>query len=267
MPIRTDRQGVVGIVTIDRPDVMNAMDPSTMVALRDVLVGMQDDTAVRSIVLTGGGGRAFSTGADLKNTFPGEHSFASGYFGPAREAVERGFYLRPLDIAALRLRIPVVAAIDGYAIGGGLELALACDLRVCSDRSWFGLPEVKVGSCPAVGGVHRLLRAVPEAVAMYMLFTGEMISAEAALRWGLVSHVFPADVVLEEATRLATRIAENAPLAVTAVKELARLGAGLSAEQATAFEQLTWGALRDTKDRLEGRRAFAERRAPIFDGR
>lgn len=162
---------------------------------------------------------------------------------------------------------PIVAAINGHCLGGGLELALQCDLRVACSQARFGLPEPRVASIPGVSGVHRLMRAVPTAHAMKLALTGKPVDAGGALAMGLVSDVYEPEALLGHAIELAALICENGPLAVQAVKKLSRQTAHLSDADAQQVTELYWGALRDTQDRLEGRAAFAAKRPPLYTGR
>jgi E-phenylitaconyl-CoA hydratase len=180
---------------------------------------------------------------------------------------DHGLYIRLFDLSGLQIRKPLIAAVNGFCLGGGLELALQCDLVVASATASFGLPEVVVASLPGGGGATNLMRAVPRAVAMRMLLTGERIDAQRALSIGLVSDVWPADHFAEETRALARRIADNGPLAVQMSKMLAAQTALLPTPQALQLTELAWGLLRDTADRREGRQAFAEKRKPRYIGR
>ncbi|MEI4472774.1 enoyl-CoA hydratase/isomerase family protein [Frigidibacter sp. MR17.24] len=254
------------IVTLDDPAALNALTPEGLMALRAVLRRCQDDEACRVIVLTGAGDRAFCTGANLKKTFPPTRGFArNALLGRVAEAADGG-YTRLLDLSDLQIWKPMIAAVNGYCLGGGLELALQCDLRIAAATASFGLPEVKVASVPAVGGVQALLRAIPAAHAMKLALTGDRIGAAEALSVGLVSDVVPAGTLIETALAVAARIAANGPLAVQMVKKLAVETAHLAPAEYMAQSNLAWGLLRDSADRIEGRTAFGEKRAPRYSG-
>lgn len=247
----------VATVVLNRPEALNAIDPETQAGLAECWRRIREDDEIRVAILTGAGDRAFSTGADLKKTMPPAESYAALAFGRG----DAGF-LDGMDIGK-----PVICAINGFALGGGLELALACDIRIAADTARFGFPEVRVGSIPGGGGTQRLPRTVGRSDAMLLLLTGDMIDSAEALRLGIVSRVVPAADLLPEARAVAGRIAANAPLAVRAVKHLVGYGEGLPVGTAVAAERLVWGVLRDTDDRIEGRRAFQEKRRPAFKGR
>lgn len=261
MTIGLERRGHVAIVTLNRPEALNAIDPETRVEFRDVLAGLGADAEVRVVVLTGAGDRAFCTGSDLKKTMPPPESFASLAFGSTATRAQTETITHALAIPQ-----PVICAVNGIAVAGGLELALACDIRIAASTASFGLSEVRVGSIPGGAGTQRLPRIVGLTNAMPMLLTGDRIDAAEALRIGLVSQVVAADALMDVALALADRIAANAPLAVRAVKMLAHQGLDLPLREAIELERMTAGVLRDSKDRIEGRRAFAEKRKPVFRG-
>lgn len=258
MPIVKTVQDGVAIVTLNRPDAMNSIDPESNEQLLAIWDEVSSDEGIRVLVLTGAGERAFCTGADLKKTMPPADS-------AARQVFRAG--TRHSNFGTLQTDKPVIAAINGYALGGGLELALLADIRICSDNAQFGLPEVRVGSIPGAGGTQRLIRAVGQSDAMWMLLTGERIDANEALRIGLVSKVVPLPALQETAINLARAMAANAPLAMTAAKRLAMTGRELPLAGGLELERQAFGVLRDSEDRLEGRRAFADKRAPVFRGR
>lgn len=257
MPITKTVHDGVAIVTLERPEAMNSIDPESNEQLLEIWDEVSNNEDIRVLVLTGAGGRAFCTGADLKKTMPPANGPARQVFGGTKH----------FNFGTLQTDKPVIAAINGYALGGGLELALLADIRVCSENAQFGLPEVRVGSIPGAGGTQRLIRAVGQSDAMRLLLTGERIDAMEALRIGLVSRVVSLPELLETALGLARAMAANAPLAMTAVKRLAMTGRELPLAAGLELERQAFGVLRDTEDRLEGRRAFAEKRPAVFRGR
>jgi E-phenylitaconyl-CoA hydratase len=247
----------IATITINRPEALNSLDPETLVALNDAFQKANAEPEVRAVIITGAGQKAFCTGSDLKKTMPPKESFAELTFG-------RLHWYYPF--AGVDIDKPTICAVNGYALAGGMELALACDIRIASSNAKFGQAEVKVGSIPAAGGTQRLPRAIGLSDAMLMLLTGDRIDADEALRMGLVSRVVPQETLMATASGIAARIAENAPLAVRAVKRLVRDGFGLPLPAAIQSEQYVLGVLRDTADRIEGRLAFQEKRKPRFKG-
>lgn len=248
----------IATITLNRPEAMNSFDPEMRSALQDTWLRIDADDDIRVAVITGAGDRAFCTGADLKNTMPPTESHAAITFGTN----ERDHLLDGLDTDK-----PLVCAINGYAIGGGLEIALACDIRIAASHAQFGLSEVKVGSIPGAGGTQMLPRAIGRAMAMQMLLTGERIDADTALRCGLISEIHDLEQLRDRAHEIAARIAANAPLSVRAVKRLVARGADMPLASAMEVERFVFGLLRDTEDRIEGRVAFKEKRPPDYKGR
>lgn len=265
MSIDVDRQGKTLVITLNRPDALNALDLEHLDDLREELCSFRDDPGLLVAVITGTG-RGFCVGTDLKAAPEPTASFAQGYFAAQQDSVNAGVYVRALTVSNLNIQKPLIAAVNGYAIGGGFELALAADLRVASDSASFGLPEAKWASVPGVGGVSYLLRAMPRAVAMKMIMTGDRIDAEQASRLGLVSDVYAAGDLVDRALEMAHKIESNGPLAIQSLKTLSLRTDEMPLSQSIELEQLLWGLLRDTDDRREGRSAFVERRDPVYGG-
>lgn len=263
MSILHEQHGHVLVVTIDNPRARNALTRDMTTQLVDVWTAFRDDPELRVTVVTGAGDVAFCAGADLKEIGPWYRSMTP-LERRRRAETEPGLggITRNLDPGK-----PVVAAINGACLAGGLELALACDVRIASDHATFGLPEVRWGLMPGAGGTQRLPRAVPEAMAMEMILTGAPIDAAMALASGLVSRVVPGSDLMASAMAIADRIARNAPLAVQAARAASRGGRGLPIADGLRLEQLTAEPLRQTDDVQEGLLAFSEKRDPQFEGR
>ncbi len=263
MTIRSDRTGHTLVVTIDRPEARNALSLEMGRQLIEVWREFAADDDLRVAVLTGAGDRAFCAGADLKEVGAW---YASMTPEERRHRAETepglGGITRNLDPGK-----PIIAAVNGACLAGGLELALACDIRIAADTATFGLPEVRWGLMPGAGGTQRLPRAIPESMAMEMLLTGHPIDAATALGVGLVSRVVTPGDLMDEALGVAARIAANAPLATRAVRAAAHRGRDLPLEDGLALEQATAEPLRHTYDVQEGLRAFSEKRDPVFEGR
>lgn len=248
----------VALLRLNRPEAMNAIDPDLRRVLREAWFEIGRDDRIRVTVLTGAGDRAFCVGSDLKKTMPPQESFAELTFGRG----ESDHLLAGMDMDK-----PIIAAVNGHALGGGMEIALACDIRIAARTAQFGLPEVRVGSMPGAGGTQRLPRAIGSSMAMTLLLTGDRIGAEEAYRIGLVSALHDGVDLIPAAMEMAGKIAANAPLSVRAIKRVVRLSDGLTLEAGQAFERLAFGALRDTEDRIEGRKAFQEKRKPVYRGK
>jgi E-phenylitaconyl-CoA hydratase len=248
----------IAIVTLNRPEAMNSVDPEMRGRLHGIWARIGSDDAIRVAIITGAGEKAFCTGSDLKKTPPMTDSFAKQLFGQENTGAIN---------AGLTTDKPLIAAVNGYAMGGGMELALACDIRICSENAQFALSEVKVGSLPGSGGTQRLPRTVPMSDAMLMLLTGERIDAREAYRIGLVSKVVPQDRLIAAAQEIAQKIAVNAPLSVRAIKRLVRQGMDMPLAHAVDLERHAFGLLYSSEDRAEGRKAFAEKRKPEYKGR
>lgn len=256
-PVRLERRGAVAVLTLDRPERLNALNLATLDGIAAACRVLAADDGVRAVVVTGAGEKAFCAGADLK-----ERSAMS-----PEEVRAYSRKIRATFTALAELPQPVVAAVHGIALGGGTELALACDLRVADETAVFGQTEVRLGIIPGAGGTQRLPRIVGVARAKELIFTGRRVPAAEALAIGLVHEVVPAGRALPRALEVADAIAANAPLAVRAAKRAIDGGLdrpiadGLRAE-GEAYETTLY-----TEDRLEGLRAFAEKRPPRFVGR
>lgn len=259
MTVHTDVTGSTLVVTLDNPKA-NAVNVATSLELYAAFARLRDDASLRAGVVTGAGERFFCAGWDLKAAASGEAVDAD--HGPGGFAGLTELF----DIGK-----PVIAAVNGLALGGGFELALAADLVVAADHAEFGLPEVRLGIVADSGGLLRVPARVPRAVALEWLLTGRRVPAAEAERWGLVNHVVPADAVLTTALELADAIEEAAPLAAGAVLEVVRETEGLSVSE--GFRRMrsgtlpTYAAMLASEDALEGPRAFAEGRRPVWRGR
>ncbi|MEU6228835.1 enoyl-CoA hydratase/isomerase family protein [Streptomyces sp. NPDC047042] len=254
--LRVELRDRIAVLTLDRPGQLNALGSGTMDELTRALGDIHDNDDVRALVVTGAG-RAFSAGADLGEI---ESFTAPGQF--------RDFVGRLTEAFALLEDFPKpsVAAVHGFAFGGGLELALACDLRVVERGARLGLPEMKLGVLPGAGGTQRLPRLIPPAIAKQLILTGEPIDAERAWELGLVNELAEPGDALKAAEALATRLAAGAPLALAAGKRLVDHGLGMGLETAIAYERETVSVLFCTEDRAEGLKAFRERRPGDFRG-
>ncbi|MFL6061148.1 MAG: crotonase/enoyl-CoA hydratase family protein [Marmoricola sp.] len=257
--VLTTREDHVLVVTLNRPEARNAVNGDLTLGLGTALEEAENDVEIRAVVLTGAGDQTFCAGADLKAISRGE-----GLNPPGTEAWGfAGMVQHPVSV-------PIIAAVNGSALGGGTELVLGSDLAIAAEHATFGLPEVKRGLIAAAGGVIRLPAQVPRKVAMHMILTGEPIDAATALRWGLVNEVVPAADLLESALRLARTIAANAPLSVQGSKKVALgLRDGTIPGETEAWEQSNaeMMAVFTSEDAMEGPIAFAEKRAPVWKGR
>jgi enoyl-CoA hydratase len=249
--------GPVAVVTVNRPKVLNALDDTTLRELTDAFIALAADAAVRCVILTGAGEKAFVAGADIA-------AMAGLTADEGRAFGERGHRLGAVMEGA---RAPIIAAINGFALGGGLELALACDFALASSNAKLGLPEVGLGVIPGFGGTQRLARRIGPGRARELVYTGDVVGAEEALKIGLVNAVTEPAALLPAARTLADKIAGRAPLAVGAAKRALREGADLPLAQALALEAELFGALFATADQKEGMRAFLEKRPAKFEGR
>jgi enoyl-CoA hydratase len=255
--LQVERDGAIAVVTLNRPKVLNALNGQTIAELGHVMAALGADTSVRAIVLTGAGEKAFVAGADIN-----ELAVLSPVEGKEHAAAGQ----RVLDRIE-RLGKPVVAAINGFALGGGCELAMACTLRVAADSARLGQPEVNLGIVPGYAGSQRLPRLVGRGVALEILLTGEMISAQRAYEIGLVNRVVPAADLLAEARKLATLLAGKAPVAVRYILEAVQRGEAMPLAEAQHLETTLFGLVASTDDMREGTRAFLEKRKAEWKGR
>ena len=243
------------VVTLNRPEALNALNTTLTGELGDFLENVADDDSVRCVVLTGSA-KAFAAGADIKEM--ADQAYADMYRG--------NFFARAHDRVA-SFRKPIIAAVSGYALGGGCELAMLCDFIIASDTAKFGQPEINLGVAPGIGGSQRLTRAVGKAKAMDMCLTGRMMDAAEAERSGLVSRVVAADALLDEARAAAAKIAGQSILAVMANKELVNAAFETTLAQGVVFERRLFHSLFAFDDQKEGMAAFVEKRKPAFTGR
>jgi len=248
----------VARVVLNRPKALNAIDYPMRRQIQDAWRCIDGDDGIIVAIVTGAGRHSFCVGSDLKHTPPPDESFAQSWYGR---------HDNDSLVATLSTDKPLICAFNGLAMGGGLEIGLACDIRIASSNARFALPEVRVGTIPGSGGTQRLPRLIGRSDAMLMLLTGDTVDAIEALRMGLVSRVVEPEALADAAMQIARRIAANAPLAVRAVKRLVRQGTDLPLTHALDAERMAWGLLRDTEDRREGRQAFAEKRPPQYRGR
>jgi enoyl-CoA hydratase/carnithine racemase len=261
--LRFDVDGPVARLTLDRPEAMNAIDPELHRALVEAWTRFRDDDALRCAVLTGAGDKAFCAGADLK-------AMPAWYAQVPRER-RREVWDREPGLGGITRNLdpgkPIIAAINGHCLGGGLELALACDMRWCSANATFALPEAKWGILPGQGGTQRLPRAIGVGAALEMILSAEAIDAQRAAELGLVQRVLPREALLPEAMRLAHTIASRAPRAVRHAREAVRRGLELPLDEALRLEQSLADPLRDSEDNREALLAAREKRAPRWTGR
>ena len=253
--IRVEVEDHVGVVRLDRPDAMNALNSQLLEELGKALLSLDQNDKVRAIVLTGSD-KAFAAGADIKEM--AEKSFVDMFSEDYFSAQTEQF---------LRVRKPIIAAVAGYALGGGCELAMMCDFILCADNAKFGQPEINLGVVAGIGGTQRLTRFVGKSKSMEMHLTGRMMDAAEAERSGLVSRVVPAKELMPEAMKTAAKIAEKSPLTAMAVKEAVNRSYETTLREGVLFERRLFNALFATEDQKEGMAAFSEKRTPQFRGK
>jgi enoyl-CoA hydratase len=251
------REGAVAVVTVNRPKVLNALNLATLGELAATMRQLQHDETVRAVIITGAGDKSFIAGADI-------NELAALTPTAAREHARAG---QTVFDGIEQLGKPVIAAINGYALGGGCELAMACTVRIAADTARLGQPEINLGIIPGYGGTQRLARLIGTGRALELLLTGDQIDAAEALRLGLVNRVVPAAGLMAEARKLAAVMATKAPVAVRYVLEAVRCGVQLPLGEAQALEAALFGLAASTEDMREGTRAFLEKRQPEFRGK
>ena len=252
-----EQSGPIVTLTLNRPAVLNALNSQVFDDLERAFRGIAQDSSVRVILLTGSGERAFAAGADITE-------LAELDPGGTQQKALRGQAVFALIESSTR---PVISCINGFALGGGCELALACTLRIAAENARLGQPEVKLGLIPGYGGTQRLPRLIGASAALRLILTAEIISAEEALRIGLVDEVVPAAELLGRARSIAEQIAAQAPLAISAALEAVHKGAALTLDDALKLEAEIFGRLAGTADKKEGVDAFLSKRQPIFHGK
>jgi enoyl-CoA hydratase len=252
-----ERDGAVAILTINRPKVLNALNAQTLDELRRAILELKHDDGVRAVIVTGSGEKSFIAGADIN-----ELAVQSPTEG--REHAIRGQHVFDL---IQHMGKPVIAAINGYALGGGCELAMACTIRIAADTAKLGQPEINLGIVPGYAGTQRLARIVGSGRALELLLTGDQVTAQEAHRLGLVNRVVPAADLMKEARALAATLASKAPVAVRYILEAVHKGLEMPLPQAQIFEATLFGLVAATEDMREGTAAFLQKRKPEFKGK
>ncbi len=252
-----ERDGAVAIVTLNRPNVLNALNNQTLAELAACMAGLKADPDVRAIILTGAGEKSFVAGADIN-----ELARLSPVQGQAH--ARRG---QLIFDAIEQLGKPVIAAINGFALGGGCELAMACTIRLAADTARFGQPEVNLGLMPGYAGSQRLPRLVGKGIALEILLTGDMVNAQRAYEIGLVNRVVPAAELMSEAKKLAHALAAKAPIAVQFILEAVNQGVETPFASAEVLETALFGTIASSEDMREGTRAFLEKRKAVWQGK
>ncbi|MDB5583091.1 MAG: enoyl-CoA hydratase/isomerase family protein [Bradyrhizobium sp.] len=247
----------IALVTINRPEALNALDAATYTRLSEIWSEIRDNADIRAAVITGAGERAFCAGADIKTYITRTDSIEALWQTQRGQLLNHG----------IELWKPVIAAVNGICVGGGMTLLLATDIRLAVAGARFGLPEVKQGVIAANGGTQRILEQLPYALAMELLLTGNMWDAERAERWGLINRIVAPDALIDEAMKVAAVIIANAPLAVQATKELAIRSRDMERAVGLRLEQSMFEILRKTEDATEASAAFRDRRPPRFNGK
>lgn len=250
-----EKREEIGILTINRPEVHNALSQETLLEIETALHGAEEDEGLRVVIITGAGNKAFSAGADINQLLAASMLDFWQNKGPSIF-----FYIHHFPK-------PLIAAVNGLALGGGCELAMACDFRVGSENARFGQPEIHVGIFPGSGGTQRLQRLIGVGRAKELIFTGDTIDAREAERFGLLNKIFPAEELIERTMEIAGKICSKSPLALKMAKAAINMGLEIGLQPGLAYERLGRTIIQGSEDRVEGTRAFLEKRKPAFKGR
>ena len=258
MDLIYETRGHIAYITINRPQAMNALGGTVAADMLAAFMDFRDNPELRVAIITGTGEKAFSAGADIKGF---SSQIDSGQAGKTKASVD------PNRVQADTIFKPFIAAINGYCLGGGLELAMTCDIRIAAAHAQFGLPEITIGLIPGAGGTQRLPRFVPRALAAEIMFTGNRIDAQEAFRIGLVNHVVPKDRLMTKAEEIAETICKRAPVSVQSAKEAMLRGMNMPLEEGLNLEREMVARVRETEDFQEGVKAFVEKRPAVFKGK
>ncbi len=252
MLVTYEKEGRIATITINRPEAFNSVNPELLQELSDAQIKFRDDPDVLVGIITGSGKKAFCVGADIRAMIP--------------KLTDKSYVQPPTTLRGLNIWKPLIAAVNGMALGGGMELMMSCDIRIAAENAVFGQPEVKWAFMPGWGGTQRLPRLVPQARASELLLMGNNIDANEAYRIGLVNKVVPQDQLLSTAKEWAAKICENGPIAVRAAKESMMRGLNMSLDDSLHLEKYLFDYTLSTKDASEGRAAFTEKRKPQYKG-
>jgi enoyl-CoA hydratase len=252
-----EKEGGIGIVTINRPESLNALNGEVYTELYELFQGIEDDAEVRVVIITGSGEKAFVSGSDIMEMQPQSSTEINGFAEKCRRASDRIYNLSK----------PVIAAINGYALGGGCELTMCCDLRIASEKARFGQPEINLAIIPGGGGTQRLTRLIGMTRAKELLYTGDMIDASTALNMGLVNKVVPPDSLMTEAKELAGKLLTKSGRILSLIKKATTSGASMSLSEGLDLEVQCFALCFATEDQKEGMKAFMEKRKPEYKNR